>query len=44
MKLTNEYIKSELIKINELLLSGSLHDIDEASHVSARLIGELSSS
>ena len=42
MKLTNEYIKSELIKINELLLSGSLHDIDEASHVSARLIGELS--
>ena len=44
MKLTNEYIKTELIKINELLLSGSLHDIDEASHISARLIGELSSS
>lgn len=44
MKLTNEYIKSELIKINELLISGSLHDVDEASHVSARLIGELSSS
>lgn len=44
MKLTNEYIKTELIKINELLLSGSLHDVDEASHISASLIGELSSS
>lgn len=44
MKLTNEYIKAELIKINELLVSGSLHDVDEASHISARLIGELSSS
>ncbi len=44
MKLTNEYIKSEIIKINELLISGSLHDVDEASHVSARLIGELGSS
>jgi hypothetical protein len=44
MELTNEYIKSELVKINELLLSGSFHDIDEASHISARLIGELSSS
>ena len=44
MKITNEYIKTELIKINELLVSGSLHDVDEASHISARLIGELSSS
>ena len=44
MELTNEYVKSELIKINELLLSGSLHDIDEASYISARIIKELSSS
>jgi len=44
MKLTNEYIRAELIKINELLISGSLHDVDEASHISAGLIGELSSS
>lgn len=41
MELTNEYIKSEIIKINELLLSGSLHEIDEASHISARLIEEI---
>jgi len=41
MELTNEYIKSEIIKINELLFSGSLHEIDEASHISARLIEEI---
>lgn len=35
------YIKEELIKINELLASGSLHEIDEASHISARLIREV---
>lgn len=41
MELTNEYLKTEIIKINELLLSGSLHEIDEASHISARLIEEI---
>jgi hypothetical protein len=41
MELTNEYIRTEITKINELLLSGSLHEIDEASHISARLIEEI---
>ena len=42
MELTKEYLKEEIGKINKLLLSGSLHEVDEASHISARLIGELS--
>lgn len=41
MELTKEYIKTQLIKINELLVSSSLHEVDEASHISAKLIGEL---
>jgi hypothetical protein len=41
MELTKEYIKTELTKINELLFSGSINEIDEASHISARLIKEL---
>lgn len=41
MELTKDYIKKELTKINDLLLSGSLHEIDEASNISARLIREL---
>lgn len=42
MELTKEYLKEEIGKINKLLLSGSLHEVDKASHISARLIGELS--
>lgn len=41
MELTKEYLKSEISKVNELLVSGSLHEIDEASHITARLIEEL---
>ena len=41
MELTKEYLKTELTKINDLLLSGSLHEIDEASHMTAKLIKEL---
>lgn len=41
MELTKEYIKTELIKINELLVSDSLHEVDQASHISAKLIREL---
>jgi hypothetical protein len=43
MELTKEYLTNEIIKINELLFSGSLHEIDEASHISARLLKELGS-
>jgi hypothetical protein len=42
MELTREYLKTEISKVNELLVSGSLHEIDEASHITARLIEELS--
>ena len=41
MNLSKEYIKEEIVKINDLLFSGSLQEIDEASRISARLIGEL---
>jgi hypothetical protein len=41
MELTKEYIIEEIIKINDLLFSGSLHEVDEASHISARLLEEL---
>jgi hypothetical protein len=41
MRLTREYLLDEITKINELLCSGSLHEIDEATHISARLIEEL---
>lgn len=41
MRLTREYLLKEITKINELLCSGSLHEIDEATHISARLIEEL---
>ena len=44
MKLTNEYLKDELIKINNLLVSGSLHEVDEACNISATLIKELEAS
>jgi len=40
MELTNEYIKSEITKAHELIFSGSLHEIDEATHILARLIKE----
>jgi len=41
MQLTNEYLRNELIKINELLVSESLHEVDEATHITAKLIKEL---
>ncbi len=41
MRLTKEYLLEEITKINELLCSGSLHEVDEATHISARLIKEL---
>lgn len=41
MNVTNEYLRTELIKINELLVSGSLHEVDEACNISATLIKEL---
>jgi hypothetical protein len=40
MELTKEYLKEEIGKINKLLFSGSLHEVDEASHISARLLEE----
>jgi len=43
MELTKEYLKQEITKINELLFSGSLHEIDEACNISERLLKELSS-
>lgn len=41
MQLTREYLLEEITRINELLCSGSLHELDEATHISARLIEEL---
>jgi hypothetical protein len=41
MELTTEYLIQEISKINQLLLSGSLHEIDEASHISANLLKDL---
>ena len=41
MELTKEYLKTELTKINDLLFSGSLHEVDEASHITSKLIKEL---
>ena len=43
MNLTKDYLVQEITKINNLVVSGSLHEIDEASHISARLLEELSS-
>ncbi len=43
MELTKEYLTEEIAKINGLLFSGSLHEIDEASNISARLLKELAS-
>lgn len=41
MKLTKEYLSEQIGMINELLFSGSLHEIDEATHILARLIKEI---
>jgi hypothetical protein len=41
MELTKEYIKTEITKAHELIFSGSLHEIDEATHILARLITEI---
>ena len=41
MELSKEYLSREITTVNELLVSGSLHEIDEASHITARLIKEL---
>lgn len=41
MKLTNEYLKTEITKAHELIFSGSLHELDEATHILARLIKEI---
>ena len=41
MELTKEYLSEQIGIVNDLLVSGSLHEIDEASHITARLIEEL---
>ena len=41
MELTKEYLREQIGIVNDLLVSGSLHEIDEASHITARLIEEL---
>lgn len=41
MELTNEYLRTEITKAHELIFSGSLHEIDEATHILARLIREI---
>ena len=41
VELSKEYLIQEISKINDLLFSGSLDQVDEASRISARLIGEL---
>jgi len=41
MELSKEYLIEEIGKINKLLFSGSLHEIDEACNISARLCKEL---
>lgn len=42
MEMSKEYLVKEIGKINDLLFSGSLHEIDEACNISARLLEELS--
>ena len=38
---TKEYINIELAKARDLLWSGSLHEVDEAHNIVARLIEDL---
>ena len=41
METTKEYINIELTKARDLLWSGSLHEVDEAHNIVARLIEDL---
>ena len=41
METTKEYINTELAKAQDLLWSGSLHEVDEAHNIVARLIEDL---
>jgi hypothetical protein len=41
MELNNEYLRTEITKAHNLIFSGSLHEIDEATHILARLIKEI---
>ena len=41
MELTKEYLNEQIGIVNDLLVSGSLHEIDEASHITARLLKEI---
>jgi len=41
MELTKEYLKAEIGKAHELIFSGSLHEVDEATHILARLVKEI---
>ena len=38
MCMSNEYLNSELYKAQQLLWSGSLHEVDEAHNIIAKLI------
>ena len=41
MELTKEYLSEQIGMINELLFSGSLHEIDQACNISAKLYKNL---
>ena len=38
MTMTNEYLDAQLLKAQQLLWSGSLHEVDEAHNIIAELI------
>jgi len=38
MKMSDEYLDERLLKVQELLYSGSLHEVDEAHNIVAKLI------
>ena len=40
MWMSDEYLNSELYKAQQLLWSGSLHEVDEAHNIIAKLIND----
>ena len=40
MKMSDEYINDQLSKAQKLLWSGSLHEVDEAHNIIAKLIND----
>jgi hypothetical protein len=41
MKMSDEYLTERLSKVQELLYSGSLHEVDEANNIVVDLIKDL---